>query len=203
MKYRYIVIEREYGSGGTEIGHILSEITDIPCYGTEIQQETAAALNIPVSEIEKYEESVTNSLLYSLYAMSKMNSGSDEILSREDKIFIEQQKIIRGHAMQGAAIFVGRCAGAAIKSEDDVLSVFIRADKEFRMERAVREYGIDQASAAYIMARYDKKRRSYYSANTGKKWNDPSNYHLVLDSGKLGLNLCAEIIKTAGLMRNS
>ncbi len=197
MKYRYVVIEREYGSGGTETGHILSEITGVPCYGAEIQQETAEALNIPVSEIEKYEESVTNSLLYSLYAMSKLNGGSDDILSKEDKIFVEQQQIIRGHAMQGPSIFVGRCAGAAIKAYDGVLSVFIRADKESRIERAVREYGIDQASAAYIMARYDKKRRSYYAANTGRKWSDPDNYHIVLDSGKLGIKTCAEIIKSA------
>ncbi len=196
MKYRYVVIEREYGSGGTEIGRLLSEKTGIPCYGSEIQKEVSEKMNIPVSEIEKYEESVTNSLLYSLYAISRMNSDTDNILSREDRIFVEQQRIIKEYAMRGPAIFVGRCAESALPSED-VLSVFIHADKEFRVERAVNEYGIDQNSAAYIMVRFDKKRRSYYSANTGKKWTDMSNYHIVLDSGKLGLDACAEVIRSA------
>ncbi len=196
MNYRYVVIEREYGSGGTEIGRLLSEKTGIPCYGSEIQKEVSEKMNIPVSEIEKYEESVTNSLLYSLYAISRMNSDTDNILSREDRIFVEQQRLIKEYAMRGPAIFVGRCAGSALPAED-VLSVFIHADKEFRAERAVNEYGIDQNSAAYIMVRFDKKRRSYYSANTGKKWTDMSNYHLVLDSGKLGLDVCAEVIRSA------
>ena len=30
MKYRYLTIEREYGSGGTEIGRRLSEKLGIP-----------------------------------------------------------------------------------------------------------------------------------------------------------------------------
>ncbi len=196
MKYKYVVIEREYGSGGTEIGRLLSEKTGIPCYGSEIQKAVSEKMNIPVSEIEKYEESVTNSLLYSLYAISKMNTDTDNILSREDRIFVEQQRLIKEYAMRGPAIFVGRCAESALP-QGEALSVFIHADKEFRTERAVNEYGIDKNSAAYIMVRFDKKRRSYYSANTGKKWTDRSNYHIVLDSGKLGLAACAEIICTA------
>lgn len=196
MKYRYIVIEREYGSGGTEIGKLLSEMTGIPCYGTEIQEAVSRKMNIPLSEIEQYEESVTNSLLYSLYAFGKMNGSSEEFLSNEDKVFVEQQRLIKEYASQGPAIFVGRCAAAALES-DRVLSVFIHADKEFRKQRAVSEYGVDEASAASVMAKFDKKRKSYYSANTRKKWTDRSNYQLILDSGKLGIKQCAKIIQTA------
>lgn len=36
MKFRYITIEREYGSGGTKIARRLSEISGVPCYGHEI-----------------------------------------------------------------------------------------------------------------------------------------------------------------------
>lgn len=193
MRYKYVVIEREYGSGGTEIGKLLSEKTGIPCYGSEIQREVSEKMNIPVSEIEKYEESATNSLLYSLYAISRMNTDTENILSREDRIFVEQQRLIKDIAMRGRAIFVGRCAGAALDSGSS-LSVFIHADSRFRIERAIEEYGIDKDKAPYIMAKFDKKRRSYYFANTGKRWTDRENYHIILDSGKLGLEGCAEAI---------
>ena len=41
MKCKYITIEREYGSGGTAIGRLLSERTGISCYGREILEEVA------------------------------------------------------------------------------------------------------------------------------------------------------------------
>ena len=196
MKYKYIVIEREYGSGGTEIGRQLSKMTGIPCYGAEILEAVSKKMNIPVSEIEQYEESVTNSLLYSLYAFGKMNGNSDDFLSNEDRVFVEQQRLIKEYASQGPAVFVGRCAAAALE-QDKVLAVFIHADKEFRRKRAVSEYGISEDSAAAVMSSFDKKRKSYYSANTRKKWTDRSNYQLILDSGRLGIEQCAKIIQTA------
>lgn len=196
MKYKYVVIEREYGSGGTGIGKLLSEKTGIPCYGVEILEAVSQNMNIPVSEIEKYEESVTNSFLYSLYAFGKMNENSDDLLSNEDRVFVEEQKLIKEYAMQGSAIFVGRCAAAAL-GLDKVLSVFIHADKEIRRQRAVKEYGIAENSSESVMAKFDKKRKSYYSANTRKKWTDRDNYQLILDSGKLGIEACVQIIQAA------
>lgn len=35
----YITIEREYGSGGTQIARKLSAITGVPCYGREILEK--------------------------------------------------------------------------------------------------------------------------------------------------------------------
>ena len=42
--------------------------------------------------------------------------------------------------------------------------------------------------------KYDKKRADYYNSNTNKKWGDISSYDMCLDSGKLGYEMCAEII---------
>ena len=196
MKYDYIVIEREYGSGGTGIGSLLSEKLGIPCYGSEILDGVSERLQIPVSEIQKYEESTTNSFLYSIYAIGKMNEGAENFLSKENHIFLEEQKLIKEYAMSGPAIFVGRCAANALESRN-VLKVYIHADTEFRRQRAVKEYGIPTNMADSTMTKYDKKRRNYYNVNTGKKWNDWSNYDMILDSGKLGLDACARVIQAA------
>ena len=37
-KCKYITIEREYGSGGTEIARLLAGQIGIPCYGHEFLQ---------------------------------------------------------------------------------------------------------------------------------------------------------------------
>lgn len=194
MKYRYVVIEREYGSGGTEIGRLLSQKTGIPCYGSEILQGVSIKLQIPVSDIEQYEEKTTNSFLYSIYAFGKMNDEPANLLSAENQIFLEQQKLIREYAQQGAAIFVGRCAASALEDKD-VLAVYIHADRESRKRRAIKEYGISEKMVDSVVTKFDKKRRNFYSVNTGKKWNDWSNYDIVLDSGRLGLESCANVIR--------
>ena len=49
-----------------------------------------------------------------------------------------------------------------------------------------------------VLRRCDKRRAGYYHTCTARKWNDISNYHLILDSGKLGLEKCAEIL--AGML---
>lgn len=196
MKYRYVVIEREYGSGGTRIGELLSEQTGMPCYGSEILQGISKKLLIPVSEIEKYEENTTNSFLYSIYTLGRISSESSELVSNENRIFLEEQMLIREYSMQGPAIFVGRCAASAL-DEKDVLAVYVHADRECRKRRAIEEYGVSEKMADSVVAKFDKKRRNFYSINTGKKWNDWSNYDMVLDSGRLGLEGCANVIRAA------
>ena len=196
MRYDYVVIEREYGSGGTGIGKALSEKIGIPCYGSEILEGVSKKLQIHISDIQKYEESTTNSFLYSIYAIGKMNDGSGNFLSNENRIFLEQQNLIKEYAMQGPAIFVGRCAASALDNKN-VLKVYIYADSEIRKQRAVKEYGIQESLAYSIMVKYDKKRKNYYLANTGKKWKDWGNYDIVLESGRLGLETCVQVIQAA------
>lgn len=196
MKYRYVVIEREYGSGGTGIGQLLSERTKIPCYGSEILKGVSCKLQIPVSDIEKYEENTTNSFLYSLYAFSRMSAEPESLLSAENRIFMEEQALIREYAMQGAGIFIGRCAAGALEDKK-TLKVFIYADRESRKRRAIEEYKIPEKMADLIISKYDRKRRNFYSVNTGKKWNDWNNYDMVLDSGSLGSESCVNIIQAA------
>ena len=52
MKYQYITIEREFGSGGTRIGELLAKECKMPCYGREILERVAGKYDIPVEQIE-------------------------------------------------------------------------------------------------------------------------------------------------------
>ena len=43
----------------------------------------------------------------------------------------------------------------------------------------------------------DKTRADYYNANTTKKWGAMLTYDIMLNSGALGYDMCAEIIARA------
>lgn len=196
---KYITIEREYGSGGTLIGKELAERCQIPCYGQEILERASERLQISVDEIRKYEEKVTNSVLYSLYMLCQTQSMSGEMLSSDGKVFVEEQNAIKEFASQGSAIFMGHCASEALKDYENVIRVFIHADSQTKKERIMEDYGISEVNVSVAEKKNNKRRASYYAANTQKKWNDLHNYDIVLDSSKLGIDGCVNLL--AGIFR--
>jgi cytidylate kinase len=195
MKVKYLAIEREYGSGGTEIAKKISANTDVPVYGRQILENVSSTLGMSVDEIEKYEETVTGSFMYTLYMMAQAHNGNSDMLTKEGKIFVAEQSEIQNIAKQGSAIFLGHCASEALKDEDGVIKVFIRcSDQKQKQERIVRNYGIQKTQTDYVREKFDRKRANYYHANTNRKWRDFSNYDVVLDSAVLGVEGCAALL---------
>ena len=39
-----------------------------------------------------------------------------------------------------------------------------------------------------------QERAAYYYENTGKVWGDVNNYHMILDTTKLGIENCSDIL---------
>ncbi len=197
MSSKYITIEREYGSGGTQIARELSAGTGIPCYGREILEKVSEERNISVESIEKYEEKATNSLLYSVYLMSQAAAGSADMLTKEGHIYVAEQDVIRRFARHGSAIFLGHCASEALKEYDNVIKVFIRcSDENIRRQRIINTYGIPANEADVVRRKFDKKRSNYYSVNTEKKWHDFNEYDIVLDSATIGIRGCVRILES-------
>ncbi len=50
------------------------------------------------------------------------------------------------------------------------------------------------------MREIDRKRRDYYQYYSGNEWGNPRNYHLSLNSGKLGIERCVDIIAESVMM---
>ena len=199
MRYRYLTIEREYGSGGTEIAKELAKALKIPCYGHEILELTCERLGISETKLEQYEETVTNSFLFSVFMMSNSAAGRTDAVAGEGQIYLAEQAVIRDLAAKGPAIFVGHCASEALRGMNGVLNIFIRADKAYKKARIRSAYGIEERLVESTRKYYDKKRANYYYANTSRRWDDLGGYDLVLDSGKLGTDGCAAAL--AGLMK--
>jgi cytidylate kinase len=195
-KVRYFAIEREYGSGGTEIARRIAANTGVPCYGKEIIENIAKELHIPVDEVERYEEKVTGSVLYTFYMMAQAHSGNSDMLTREGQIFVTEQSEIQRLAKQGSAIFLGHCACEALKEEEGVIKVFIRcSDDKQKQDRIIRDYGIKKTEVNTVRERFDKKRANYYHANTNCKWRDSGNYDIVLDTAVLGIDGCVGVLE--------
>lgn len=196
-KYNIIAIERQYASGGRTIGKKVAREKGIPYYGKEILDMAAERNGQTAQYIEHLEETATNSMFYTFMAAYKATRGDVEILSPEDMLLFTETEIIKELAGEGPCVLIGRSAGCILKDRKDVLRVFIYADDEQRMQRAVDNYGHGAKEAAGILRKFDKRRANFYNVNYNLKWEDKAGYHICLDSGKLGLDACANIILNA------
>lgn len=192
-----ITIGRQFGSGGREIGHLLAETLDIPFYDKELISLAAKKSGMDPEIFANVDEKASNSLLYSLsmglYGLGHNFSAMGD-LPVNDKLYILQHKIIKELAAQGPCVIVGRCADYVLKDLPNCVNVFIQADLQYRIQRAIEVHEIDKKRSEQIVNKTDKVRANYYSFYSGKKWGVAENYDLCINSGKLTKEQAVEII---------
>lgn len=189
MKNRIITISREFGSGGRTIGKLVAEKLDIPCYDSQLIHQIALESGFDENYIKDAGEYASGGFLSS--ALSSRSFGP----TNEDLLWEVQQKIITELAEKGSCVIVGRCADYILRDKADCLKVFIHADMEFRAKRIVDVYGEREDSPEQRLKDKDKRRAAYHRFYTNMKWGHAQNYHITLDSGVLGIERCASIIR--------
>lgn len=202
MKPILISISREYGSGGKEIAQNISERLEVPVFDRKLIDMTAEQCGYSVKFIQENEERMTSSLLYNIAVSGAFSSSADTAALPQDHVFLAQSKIITQLAVENpSAVFVGRCADYILRDHPSLFSVFITADMDFRVKHAIEQYNVPADKAYSIVSRHDKQRRRHYNYFTGMEWGATSNYHLILNTGKLGIEtvtgILIELIKHA------
>ena len=197
MNKNIITIERQYGSGGSIIGKLAAEKLGVNCYNRQILEMTAERCGIAAEYLESAEENVPTSFLYSLLLSANPTRSMEDNLPLSDKVFLMESRIINEIAeKEKNFVLVGRC-GSYILEDKGCFSVYIYSDFDKRLERAIKDYGIDEGKAESIMKKADRRRETFYNVNTGRQWQDKDQYSLCLNSAELGDELCAELIVKA------
>lgn len=199
---KIITITRQYGSGGHDIGKLLAEKIGIPFYDKELISLAAKESGISPEVFAQADEKMSNSLLYAL-STGLYNYGNGFAtmgdLPANDKLYILQHKIIKQKAEKETFVVVGRCADYILKEYDNVVKVFIYADIETRVRRAVERHDIEPSKARQAVTKADKNRANYYSFYSGQKWGAVENYDLCLNSSRLtteqAVNLIIDYVK--------
>ena len=182
-----ITIGRQFGSGGREIGEALAERLGIKCYDKELISLAAKESGIDPEIFNNVDEKATNSLLYSL-SMGLYSFGNNFTTGQlpvNDRLYLLQHKIVKRLASEGPCIIVGRCADFVLKDRDDVINVYICADMDYRVNRAIEKKGVSESKAEQVVSKTDKSRANYYNFYSGRKWGLTENYDLCINRTKL------------------
>ena len=192
---KVITISREYGAGGHTIGKRVAQELGIEIYDKDIVRETVRASGFETEVVQEEEEDVSKASTF----LKSLCSSSVHYRDPQEVIHEVQTAVILQFAKKGPCVILGRCADDILRESDmDVLNVFIHADDLHRAVRISEMTGITNATELQkLMAKKDSSRRNYYEHYTRKKWGDSHNYDLTLDSGKLGVDLCVQMIVEA------
>lgn len=195
--YSIITIERKYASGGNEIGKRLAKALGYKLYDRNILLQAARNLEIPPYQIEGLDECSPGGWLFNLSKTSLGGNSDNKNLSMADKLFLEEERIIEEAAEEGNCVIVGRAAGYILREWENHLGVFIHADDEKRLKRAMEKEGFNEAEAKNALKKNDKRRSGFYRSLTDWEWGNPKFYELYMDSGKLGMELCIRLLMEA------
>jgi cytidylate kinase len=201
MEKKIITISREFGSGGRSIGHMVAEKLGIPFYDKELVDHIALESGFAPNYVEEHGEHAPGGSIFSYAFAHQSVPGVMHGLSTADFLWNVQCGVILQLAEQGPCVIVGRNADYILKDREDTLHAFIHASKEFRADRIVRLYGESEKSPESRLNEKDKRRRVNYQHYTGRDWGMAQNYDICLDSSKLGIETCSEII--LNLVKNS
>lgn len=192
-------IGREFGSKGHDIGRKLAERLNIPYYDNELLARASKESGYCQEIFESCDEKPTSSFLYNLvfdtYSVSGMGTGNFVDMPLNQRVFLAQFDAIKKIAEEGSCVIVGRCADYALADRKDVLSVFIKADEDFKIKNIMEHYPeLDEKKAKDMMNKQDKKRASYYNYYTSKRWGDCRSYDLSVNTADLGVEGCVDMI---------
>ncbi|GHU70668.1 cytidylate kinase [Bacteroidia bacterium] len=191
-----ITIGRQLGSGGKQIGELLSQKLGIPCYDKELIHLASRESGLGKEFFEKADEKSSFSLFGSYFGFRSgyMGGGSGNYLTNEN-LFQIQSEVIKELAGKESCIFVGRCADYILRNHPHRLSVFISANLDDRERRIRTSRNINEKEALILIEQTDKKRSGYYNYYTNKTWGMATSYDLCVNSSVFGIEKSIEMIE--------
>lgn len=186
-----IVIGRQYGSGGHDIGKALADRLGYAFYDNEIIQMTAGSTGYTPQFVKDHEENMSGSFLYDL--VNQMYIYSDTQDAPQDAIFESESEVIRDLASRGNCVILGRCADYVLRNHPNCVKVFLHASLPFRTKRIMETENLSSSEALQKIRRVDRRRSGNYHYYTRRIWGHAGNYDMTIDT-EIGSNEVQDLI---------
>jgi CMP/dCMP kinase len=178
-----ITISRQYGSLGCEVAHLVSEKLDFRVAYRELINQAAVDCNSPEVALALIDELGLLGLSPSPKALESYRCSLS--------------KVVHTLADEGNVVIIGRAGQSILQERQDVLHVRIVAPLQVRVDRVASRQGISKESALAQVKASDTSRKQLVKRLFKVNWEEPSLYHLVLNTGLLTPEMAAGAISLA------
>ena len=195
-----ITISRQYGAGGSDVARRVARALGWSVVDNELVEQVAQRAGIPLVEVAErderapgFVERLTRTLAAATPELFPPPEGTVADLDEATLVRITEG-VVGEMAGRGRVVLVGRAAPAVLGQQEDALHVKLVAPRAFRIHAASQRLGMDPAEVVKIVDDTDAMRARYHREYYNRDWADPLNYHMVLNTGALGLAGAAEVI---------
>ncbi len=201
MKNFVVTFARGFGTGGKVIASKLAADLGVHCYENRILTLASQMSGLDedmfreVNEKIRAKEGAFAGLMKGLPRARKYIARNEKFVS-DDTLFKYQKQIIKNLADTESCVIVGKCADYILAGRPNVVSVYIEAPRDFCIKRTMANMGVTEEVAAATIKQTDTYRAEYYKYYThGNYWTNPINYDMTLNSERVGIDECVELIK--------
>lgn len=205
-----VTISRMFGSGGSDVAARVARALGWTLLDNAVVDEVAARLGISRSEVSSMEEKVPSlaeriatSLTMSAPELTIPVDDASMMQTAETRIVGVTRRVMDEAIQGGNAVLVGRGAQAMLADRPDALHVFCYAPRVFLVQYAIAHRRVNPATAAQEVEKMNKQREQYVKRHWGRDWRSFDNYHLCVDTGRLGIEGAAKLVVLAARERFS
>ena len=197
-----ITVSRQYGSGGSAIAKAIAERLKWELIDNEFIDLVAQRAGLSHEEVEQREErgpSLVERLAQALAVSTPellVAPGEPPATgppSEADLVKITEA-VIHEVVQHGHVVLVGRGASAYLGKSERTLHVFVVAPHGLRVQRVAERLGLSAKEAERTLDRFDEGRRQYARTYYGRRWDDPSQYHLIVNTEFFSYDEAAELV---------
>jgi cytidylate kinase len=200
-----ITVSRQYGSGGSVIAKMVADRLGWTIVDNEFVDRVAERVGLPPEEVAEREERVAGLIerLATTLAISSpelfIATGdlSPDTAKSSTEIVQMTEAVIQEAAEHGDVVLVGRGAQAYLANRDATLHVRIVAPREERVRAAARRLDVSEKEAERTVDTRDHERKEYVHTHYQRDWDDPSNYHLIVNSALVSYDGAADLVVAA------
>jgi CMP/dCMP kinase len=203
-----VTISRMFGSGGSEVADRVARELGWTLLDNGVVDSVAERLGLSPSEVSSREERVP-SLVERLASAMTMSApeltvpvaDASIVESTEARIVAITRHVIQEAVQHGDVVLVGRGAQCMLAERKDALHVFCYATRAALVAYAVEHRELDAVNAEQEVDKRNRQREQYVKRHWNRDWRAFENYHLCLDTGRLGTELAAGIVVSAARAR--
>ncbi len=196
----FITVSRQYAASGSVVAALVAKKLGWTVVDNAFIDEIASRSGYAREDVESLEERVPNFLerlaQSSALSFPDLLMSTPEVIAEPEELKLARitRELVMDLGRRDRMVFVGRAAAAVLARERDALHVRIVASVPFRIRQAIERLGVPEQEASRILEDRDRNRDEYHRVYYERDWQDPVNYHLVLNTELLGAEGSAEVI---------
>ncbi len=182
-----LLIDREFGSGGSTIAKILSERLKWKLFDDALSEEIARLAKMPVEICKKREERkdpFLSNLINLIWrgSFDRNLPSPDLAILDTDCLVSIIQKVIKQAAEERPCIIVGRGAPYFLRERTDIFSVFLYASRDLKYHRVLKRVGGNEHEAIELVDTQDEERKKFVKHYFGHDWPNRNLFHVMLNT---------------------